>query len=64
VASGWVYKANGNAQGEVERFKVWLVAKGLSQIILQDYDEIFAPVVCYNSLRPLPALSACQGWRP
>jgi len=64
VASRWVYKAKGNAQGEVERYKARLVAKGFSQILGQDYDEIFAPVVRYDSLRLLLALSACKGWRP
>jgi len=64
VSSRWVYKAKGNAQGEVERYKARLVAKGFSQILGQDYDEIFAPVVRYDSLRLLLALSACKGWRP
>ena len=64
VASTWVYKAKGYAQGEVERYKAWLVAKGFSQIVGQDYDEIFAPVVRYDSLRLLLVLSACKGWRP
>ena len=32
VASRWVYKAGGNAQGEVERYKARLVATGFSQI--------------------------------
>ena len=64
VASRWVYNAKGNAQGEVERYKAWLVAKGFSQILGQDYDEIFAPVVHYDSLRLLLALSAFRGWRP
>jgi len=64
VASRWVYKAKGNAQGEVERYNARLVAKGFSQILGQDYDEIFAPVVRYDSLRLLLAVSACKGWRP
>ena len=61
VSSRWVYKAKGNAQGEVERYKARLVAKGFSQILGQDYDEIFAPVVRYDSLRLLLALSARKG---
>jgi len=64
VASRWVYKAKGNAQGEVEQYKARLVARGFSQILGQDYDEIFAPVVRYDSLRLLLALSACKGWQP
>jgi len=43
VASRCVYKAKGNAQGEVEQYKARLVAKGFLQILGQDYDEIFAP---------------------
>jgi len=62
VATRWVYKAKGNAQGEVEQYKAQLVAKGFSQISGKDYDEIFAPVFRYDSLRLLLALSACKGW--
>jgi len=50
VASRWVFKAKGNAQGEVERYKARLAAQGFSQILGQDYYEIFAPVVRYDSL--------------
>ena len=64
VASRWVYKAKGNAQGEVERYKARLVATGFSQILGHDYNEIFTPVVHYNSLRLSLALSACKEWRP
>jgi len=64
VASSWVYKAKGNAQGEVEQYNAWLVAKGFSQILGQDNNEIFTPMVRYDSLRLLLALSACKEWRP
>ena len=62
VAGRWVYKAKGNAQGEVERYKARLVAKGFSLLFGQDCDEIFTPVVRYDSLRLLLALSARKGW--
>jgi len=64
VASRWVYKAKGNAPGEVEQYKARLVARVFSQILGQHYDEIFAPVVHYDSLRLSLALSACKGWQP
>jgi len=64
VANRWVYKAKGNAQGEVERYKARLVAKGFTQILAQDYDEIFAPVVRCDSLWLSRALSAYNRWRP
>jgi hypothetical protein len=37
---------------------------GFSQTLGQDYIEIFTPVVPYNSLRLLLAISSCKGWRP
>jgi len=64
VASRWIYNAKGNAPGEVEQYKAQLVAKGFSQILGQDYDEIFAHMVRYGSLRLLLPLSACKGWQP
>jgi len=64
VACRWDVKAKGNAQGEVGRYKAQLVAKGLSQTLGQDYNEIFAPIFRYDSLRLLLALSACKEWRP
>jgi len=51
VASRWVFEAKGNAQGEVEHYKAQFVEKWFLQTLGQDYDELFAPVVCYNSLR-------------
>jgi hypothetical protein len=64
VASRWVFNAKGNVQGEVERYKAWSVGNGFSPILGQDYDEIFAPVVRYNSLQFVLAISPGKGWRP
>lgn len=64
VGGKWVCKVKGNAIGEVERFKVKYVAKGFTQVQGLDYDEIFAPVVRFESLRMLLAISAIKGWKP
>ena len=64
VGSRWAFQAKRTAQGEVERYKARLLAKGFSQILRQHYDDIFAPVVCYDCLQLLLAISACKGWRP
>src|SRR6266480_139739 len=64
VDSKWVYKTKYLADGSVEQLKARGVAKGYSQIPGQDFDETFAPVVRYESLRLLLAISAQKGWKP
>ena len=40
-----------------------IVAKGFSQIEGIDYEELFSPVVCYESVRIIFALTALEHWR-
>lgn len=54
----WVFKTKTNGKGEIERFKARLVIKGYAQRKGSDYDEVYAPVVRYNSVRYLIALAA------
>jgi hypothetical protein len=39
------------------------VAKGFSQVEGIDYDETFAPVARYSSIRTILALAAQMGWK-
>jgi hypothetical protein len=59
----WIYKVKQVADGSVEKYKARFVARGFSQIKGIDYDETFAPVARYSSIRSILALSARMGWR-
>jgi len=61
VGSRWVFKVKRNSDGSVERFKARIVAKGYSQVEGLDYDETFAPVTRYDSLRLIIALALHLG---
>jgi hypothetical protein len=63
VGSRWIYKVKQAADGSVEKYKARFVARGFSQIEGIDYDETFAPVTRYSSIRSILALSAQMGWR-
>ena len=61
VGTKWVFKIKHNADGSVERYKGRIIAQSYSQIEGVDYDETFAPVTRYDSLRLIIALATPLG---
>lgn len=60
VNCGWVYKTKYDVHGNVDRYKARLVAKGYSQKFGIDFNETFSPVVKFDSIRSILAISAAK----
>jgi hypothetical protein len=58
VGCKWVYKTKCDSNGNIERFKVRLMAKCFTQREGIDYIETFSPVSCKDSLRIIMVLVA------
>ena len=59
----WIFKLKKNPQGEVIKHEARLVVKGYSQRKGINYDEIYAPIVRFDTIRILIALAALKGWQ-
>ena len=55
-------KIKHGVDGSIEIYKARFVARGFSQKGGIDYDEIFAPLAHYTTIRSIVALAASQGW--
>ncbi len=54
----WVYKTKLDAQGTIDKKKVWLVARGFTQQKGVGYDEIFAHVARMDTVQDVLATAA------
>jgi hypothetical protein len=58
----WIYKTKFNEMGEIDKHKARLVAKGYSQKHGIYFNEVFAPVARWDTIRAVLALAASKGW--
>jgi hypothetical protein len=58
VSSRWLFKIKHVADGSIEKYKARFVARGFSQKEGIDYEETFAPMARYTSIRTIIALAA------
>eukprot|EP00253_Pinus_taeda_P010262 PITA_10262 len=63
VTSRWLYKVKHAADGSIEKFKARFVARGFSQVEGVDYEETFAPVARYTSIRSIISIAAEMVWK-
>ena len=61
ITSKWVYKTKTALPGQAPRLKARLVARGFQQKAGIDFDEVFAPVVKWSTIRTLTARAAKLG---
>ena len=63
VSSKWIQKIKYVADESIEKHKARFVAHGFSQKEGIDYEETFAPVERYTSIRTIIALAAKMKWK-
>ena len=62
VGCRWVYTVKVGPDGQVDRLKACLVAKGYTQVYGSDYGDTFFPVSKIASVRLLISMAAMCSW--
>ena len=63
VSSKWLFKIKHVADWSIEKYKARFVTRGFSQKECIDYEETFALVARYTSIRTIIALVAKMKWK-
>ena len=63
VSSKWIFKTKHSADGTIEKYKARFVAREFSQKEGIGYEESFAPLARYTSIRTVLALASKNNWK-
>jgi hypothetical protein len=63
IGCKWVFRVKHNSDGFIARFKSRLVAQGFSQQERVDYNETYAPVTKFTTIRTIIALAAMKNYQ-
>jgi hypothetical protein len=63
VSSKWLFKIKHVADENIEKYKARFIARGFYQKEGIDYEETFAHVARYTSIRTIIALAATMKWK-
>ena len=63
VNSKWIYKIKHATDGSIEKYKARFMARGFSQKEGIYYEETFAHVATYISIKSVLALAAVMKWK-
>jgi histone deacetylase 1/2 len=62
IGCKWVWKIKRKADGSLDKYKAWLVAKGYQQRYGVDYEDTFSPVVKSATIRVILSIVVSRGW--
>jgi hypothetical protein len=63
VSSTWIYKMKHSTDGSIEKYKARFVARGFSHKEGIYYEETFAHVARYTSIRAILVIVAVKKWK-
>jgi histone deacetylase 1/2 len=62
IGCKWVYKIKRKSDGNLDRYKAHLVAKGFKQRYGIDYEDTFSPVIKIATIRIILSIAVSRGW--
>ena len=62
ITNKWVFVRKYDKDGNLQKYKARLVARGFSQVPGMDFNETFSPVVRLETIRAILALAVAEDW--